>query len=105
MKQTAITLQNPQAAVHGFIPSVPHSRRAVEENYPIASAERDGPKNPGSARQTYEPDHKDAPTAPQPPYGLRTTFVRPSYHPCTGGVRVLYGLSTPQKGPNTGKYG
>ena len=40
-----------------------------------------------------------------PAYDLCATFARPSYGPCTGGVRVLYDLSNPKKGPNTGKYG
>jgi hypothetical protein len=107
MKETSIIIQNPLAAVRGLIPSVPRSRRAVGENYLIASAEPDGPKNPAPARQTHEPDLNDASDALQP----HTAFVRPLYGPGTTLVRVAYGFCTafqpPKKGlirVNTGKY-
>jgi hypothetical protein len=49
----------------------------------------------------------EVPRACSSPYHPRTTFVRPSYSPRTGGVQVLYGLSIVKKGliqVNTGKY-
>jgi hypothetical protein len=108
MKETSIIIQNPRADVRGLILSVPRSRRAVEEHYPIASVERDGPKNPVPARQTHEPDLNDASNTLQP----HTAFVRPLYGPHTAFVRVAYGFYTafqpPKKGlipVNTGKYG
>src|SRR5437588_827427 len=107
MKQTVILLRNLRAALGARSPSAPQPRRAVERNHPTASVEPDGPRkrgsgqaNPGTGSQGCL---RHTPTAYRP----CITFVRPSYRLCTGGVPVLYRLSTVKKGlipVNTGKY-